>query len=349
MEQKIYNVLFLCTANSSRSIMAEALLNTLGKGRFRAYSGGSFPNGVVNKFAVEQIELAGYPKGEPRSKSWDEFSGTDAIQMDFVITVCDKAAGEVCPVWPGQPVTAHWGFEDPAAAQGSDEEVRQVFKRILREIKTRLDIFLSLPIDKLEKLALKRELDKIGKVKADESSTSTTQGKKESTMADKVYNVLFVCTGNSARSVMAEALVTILGQGKFKGYSAGSKPGGRVNPFALEQIKSLDFNYPTNEMRSKSWDEFARPDAPAMDFIITVCDNAAGEVCPYWPGHPATAHWGFEDPAALEGTDEEKRALFNKIFRQIMSRVDRFVKLPLHTLETDAIRREINAIGEMKV
>lgn len=168
-------------------------------------------------------------------------------------------------------------------------------------------------------------------------------------MQNKTCNVLFLCTGNSARSVMAEALVTIMGQGRFKGYSAGSKPGGRVNPFAIEQIKAFDFDYPTSEMRSKSWNEFAGPDAPKMDFIITVCDNAAGEVCPYWPGHPATAHWGFEDPAALEGSDEEKRALFNKVFRQIMTRMDRFVKLPLHALEADAIRAELKAIGEMKV
>ncbi|MGZ3253131.1 MAG: arsenate reductase ArsC [Burkholderiaceae bacterium] len=166
---------------------------------------------------------------------------------------------------------------------------------------------------------------------------------------NQVYNVLFLCTGNSARSVMAEALVTILGEGRFKGFSAGSKPGGRVNPFAIEQIKACDPNYPTDTMRSKSWDEFAGTDAPKMDFIITVCDNAAGEVCPYWPGHPATAHWGFEDPAALEGADEEKRALFNTIFRQIEKKVDRFVKLPFHAMDADAIRRELHAIGELPV
>lgn len=148
---------------------------------------------------------------------------------------------------------------------------------------------------------------------------------------------------------MAEALVTILGRGRFKGYSAGSKPGGRVNPFAVEQIKAFDPAYPTGQMRSKSWDEFAGAEAPAMDFIITVCDNAAGEVCPYWPGHPATAHWGFEDPAALEGTDEEKRSLFNKIFQQIKAKVNSFVQLPLDTLDGNAIRRELNAIGERPV
>ncbi len=327
MSGKIYNVLFLCTGNSSRSIMAEALLDTLGKGKFRAFSAGSHPAGAVNPHAIEQAKSHNYPVENLRSKSWDEFAGPDAPHMDFVITVCDKAAGEVCPVWPGQPITAHWGFPDPAAVQGSEEKKRAAFAKVGREIKTRLELFMNLPIDKLERMAIQRELDTIG----------------------KVYNVLFVCTGNSARSVMAEALVTILGKGRFKGYSAGSKPGGSVNPFAVEQIKAFDYYYPTENMRSKSWDEFSRPDAPKMDFVITVCDNAAGEVCPYWPGHPATAHWGFEDPAGLKGTDEEKRALFAKVFRQIMTRMDKFVNLPLHAFDEHSIQLKIKAIGAMPV
>jgi arsenate reductase (thioredoxin) len=167
------------------------------------------------------------------------------------------------------------------------------------------------------------------------------------TMTDKTYNVLFLCTGNSARSIMAEALVTTMGKGRFKGFSAGSKPGGTVNPFAIEQVKKL--GYPIDKLRSKSWDEFARPDAPHMDFIITVCDNAAGEVCPFWPGHPATAHWGFQDPAAVEGTDEEKRAAFEKICRQIAERIKTFVTLPLDKLEKNAIQQEIKKIGETAV
>lgn len=166
-------------------------------------------------------------------------------------------------------------------------------------------------------------------------------------MTDKTYNVLFLCTGNSARSIMAEALVTTMGQGRFKGFSAGSKPGGTVNPFAIEQVKKT--GYPAAHLRSKSWDEFAASDAPHMDFIITVCDNAAGEVCPHWPGHPATAHWGFEDPAAIEGTDDEKRAAFNKIFKQIAARINTFVSLPLHMLEKNAIQHEIKKIGNAPV
>ena len=166
-------------------------------------------------------------------------------------------------------------------------------------------------------------------------------------MQDKVYNVLFLCTGNSARSIMAEALVTTMGKGRFKGFSAGSKPGGTVNPFAIEQVSHT--GYPTDALRSKSWDEFGTPDAPHMDFIFTVCDNAAGETCPYWPGHPMSAHWGFEDPAAVIGSDEEKRAAFNRIFRQIMARMNIFVSLPLHMLEKNAIEREIQAIGDTTV
>ena len=164
-------------------------------------------------------------------------------------------------------------------------------------------------------------------------------------MQDKVYNVLFLCTGNSARSIMAEALVTTMGKGRFKGFSAGSQPGGTVNPFAIEQVANT--GYPVDALRSKSWEEFGTPDAPHMDFIFTVCDNAAGETCPYWPGHPMSAHWGFEDPATVIGTDEEKRAAFHRIFRQIMTRMNIFVSLPLHMLQKNAIEREIHAIGDI--
>lgn len=162
-------------------------------------------------------------------------------------------------------------------------------------------------------------------------------------MADKVYNVLFLCTGNSARSIMAEALLNTLGKGRFKAYSAGSHPGGTVNPFAIEKLSAL--TYPTDTLRSKSWDEFAVPGAPQMDFIITVCDNAAGEVCPIWPGQPISAHWGFEDPAAVEGADADKRRAFEKIFRQLSARINIFAHLPLATLDKAAIHRELKQIG----
>jgi arsenate reductase len=153
-------------------------------------------------------------------------------------------------------------------------------------------------------------------------------------MSDKPYNVLVLCTGNSARSIMAEALLNTLGMGRIRAYSAGSHPTGKVNPFAIEEVEGL--GYPLKNLRSKSWDEFARPDAPKMDFVITVCDIAAGEVCPVWPGKPLTAHWGFEDPAAVQGTDEEKRRAFRKVFHEIRARVASFVNLPLRSVDKTA-------------
>ncbi|EFW9181980.1 arsenical-resistance protein [Shigella sonnei] len=162
-------------------------------------------------------------------------------------------------------------------------------------------------------------------------------------MTERIYNVLILCTGNSARSIMAEALINTMGQGRFRAYSAGSHPTGKVNPFAVEKVESV--NYPTENLRSKSWDEYATPDAPKMDFIITVCDNAAGEMCPVWPGQPISAHWGFEDPAAVEGTDAEKRRAFEQTFRHMMNRVRLFVNLPLKMLDQTAIKRELANIA----
>lgn len=163
-------------------------------------------------------------------------------------------------------------------------------------------------------------------------------------MSDKIYPILILCTGNSARSIMAEALFNVLGKGRFRAYSAGSHPTGKVNPFAAERCAAI--GYDTLTLRSKSWDEFATPGAPQMDFVITVCDQAAGEVCPIWPGHPLTVHWGFEDPAAFEGSDEEKRKVFDKVFRQIMFRVAQFVNLPLDTLDHASLHREMRVIGD---
>ena len=165
MSGKTYNVLFLCTHNSARSIMAEAYLNNAGKGRFIAYSAGSHPSGRVNPMTVEVLRRAGYAVDGLRSKGWDEFTVRGAPQMDFVITVCDIAAGEVCPVWPGQPMTAHWGFEDPSQAKGTEEERRRVFHRVFQEITARIQLFLSLPMEKLDALSLQQRLKDIGKSK----------------------------------------------------------------------------------------------------------------------------------------------------------------------------------------
>lgn len=157
-----------------------------------------------------------------------------------------------------------------------------------------------------------------------------------------VWNILVLCTGNSARSIMAEGLFNVIGKGRFRAFSAGSRPIGQVNPFAVEKLEAV--GYDLSSLRSKSWDEFATPDAPQMDFVITVCDDAAGEVCPVWPGVPVTAHWNFEDPDVL-GTDEHKRAAFHKVFEQIRLRVSLFAALPLHALDHMAIHHEVQRIG----
>jgi arsenate reductase len=160
----------------------------------------------------------------------------------------------------------------------------------------------------------------------------------------KPYNILILCTGNSARSILAEALFNTMGEGRLRAFSAGSHPSGRVNPFAIEQVQAL--GYPVENLRSKSWDEFAAPGAPQMDFIVTVCDNAAGETCPFWPGQPVTAHWGFPDPAAVVGRDEVKRAAFALTLRQIRARVQSFLSLPLETLDRLDLERSMKAIGQ---
>jgi arsenate reductase len=160
---------------------------------------------------------------------------------------------------------------------------------------------------------------------------------------DRIRNVLVLCTGNSARSIMAEALVDVLGRGRLRAFSAGSRPAGRVHPFAIEQLRAI--GYPVEGLRSKSWDEFAAPGAPRMDVVVTVCDRAAAEACPHWPGTPLTAHWSFEDPAAAPGGDAHRRRAFARVFGQIRDRVQAFVDLPLHDLDRAAIQAQLDRLG----
>ena len=164
-------------------------------------------------------------------------------------------------------------------------------------------------------------------------------------MIDKVYNVLFLCTGNFARSIMAEALLNHWGKGQFRGYSAGSQPTGKVNPLALDILQRHGF--PTEGLRSKAWDEFAVPAVPTMDFVFTVCDNAANEVCPVWPGQPMTAHWGVADPAAVEGSELEKIQAFREAFRVLEKRIQAFVNLPVPLLDKIKLKQEIDQIGKL--
>ena len=162
-DQHVYNVLFLCTGNSARSILAEALLNHWGAGRFRAFSAGSHPTGRVNPLALELLAHMKIPAAAALSKSWDEFSAPGGVEFDFVITVCDKAAGEVCPIWPGQPMTAHWGVDDPAAVAGSDVEKMLAFRDSFRALEHRIRIFVNLPFSSLDRLRLQHRLDEIGR------------------------------------------------------------------------------------------------------------------------------------------------------------------------------------------
>jgi arsenate reductase len=165
-------------------------------------------------------------------------------------------------------------------------------------------------------------------------------------MNNRVFNVLFLCTGNSARSILAEAILNRAGNGRFRAYSAGSHPIGEVSRFAIELLQQQDFD--VSALRSKNWGEFAAPGAPHLDFVITVCANAAGEACPIWPGQPATAHWGIEDPAAVEGSDEDKRRAFSTAFKLLQHRISLFTSLPFGKLDAMAIRREVDAIGRLR-
>jgi arsenate reductase len=162
-------------------------------------------------------------------------------------------------------------------------------------------------------------------------------------MSERIYNVLFLCTGNSARSILAESIMRKDGRGRFRSFSAGSQPKGQINPLALKVLGSLD--YPTDGMCSKSWAEFAAPEAPMMDFVFTVCDNAAGESCPVWPGQPMTAHWGVEDPAEVEGTDIEKEAAFVAAFRYLKNRIAAFTSLPLASIDRLSLGTRLRDIG----
>jgi protein-tyrosine-phosphatase len=160
----------------------------------------------------------------------------------------------------------------------------------------------------------------------------------------RLYNVLFLCTGNSARSILAEALINHWGHGRFRGFSAGSHPKGRVHPIAIELLKHMQL--PTETLESKSWDAFAAPDAPRLDFVFTVCDNAAGETCPVWPGQPMTAHWGVQDPAAVEGSDAEKWLAFRQAFKELEARIRIFASLPIASLDRIKLQEQLDAIGK---
>lgn len=274
-------------------------MNHLSGGRFRAWSAGSHPKGAVHRLALKTLADLDVPVHQPRSKSWDEFSTADAPEFDFVFTVCDKAAGEACPVWPGQPVTAHWGVQDPVAMEGTEEQQGRAFRECAVTLKRRIELLLALPLQSLDRFSIQHQVTQIGQRSGQEPTT----------------NVLILCTHNSARSVLAEGMLNHLAARQMlnvRAYSAGSQPGGRVNPFALEALQKAAIN--TSGFRSKSWDEFTSPDAPPVHIVITVCDSAAAEPCPVFfggsHGTPIKTHWGYPDPSNAEGGDAGKRRAF---------------------------------------
>lgn len=339
MNDRVYNVLFICTGNSARSIMAEGLMNHLGGGRFKAWSAGSHPNGTVNPFALKTLAGWHIPTDGYRSKSWDEFAQAGAPTLDFAFTVCDSAAGEVCPVWPGQPLTAHWGVPDPAAVEGSDEEKARAFMDVANTLKRRIELLLASRMNSLAPMSLQRQIERIGRRQADEAT----------------INVLILCTHNSARSVLAEGMLNELAARRgqaVRGYSAGSEPSGRINPFALEALQKVGVD--TSEFRSKSWDEFSRDDAPPLSIVITVCDSAAAETCPVFfggsGGAPLKTHWGYPDPSRAEGGDEGKRRAFELTRQAIGFRMLQLLELldvpeVVKTADRSSIQAVLDSIG----
>jgi arsenate reductase len=335
MNTRPYKVLFVCTGNSARSILAEALLNFLSGGRFIAYSAGSHPAGAVNPLSIKTLEQLHLPTDGYRSKNWDEFSKPDSPELDFVITVCDKAAGEVCPVWPGQPMTAHWGVADPAAAEGTDEQRLKAFLDTAIVLKRRIELMLSLPLTSLDKLSLQSAVRDIGKRWSKPVATT---------------NVLILCTHNSARSVLSEAMLNHWAGKRnrdVKAFSAGSAPSGRINPFALEALSNAGVD--VTGYRSKSWDEFTTAGAPLLSIVITVCDNAAAESCPVFfggNGQPVKVHWGYQDPSNAEGGEEGKRRAFELTRQAISYRMLQLIDIPFDIMNQDELHRALVEIGK---
>ena len=303
------HVLFLCVANSARSQMAEGIARSLAPAGVRVSSAGSKPS-RVNPLAIRALDEIGIDIRGQLSKSVDSI---DAEGVDVVITLC---AEEVCPVFLGRARRVHWGLPDPAGAGGTEEQQLQAFREVRDELRRRLAVVFA------------------------HEERPITEGR----MADARYNVLFLCTGNSARSIIAEAVMNKLGRGQLRAYSAGSHPRGEVNPFALEALRQAKL--PVDGLRSKSWDEFAAPGAPPLHFVFTVCDKAAGESCPAWPGQPMTARWGVEDPAAVDGPDDQKREAFRTTLIILSRRIELFLSLPLEKLDRLSLEERLSTIGK---
>lgn len=332
MTERQFNVLFICTGNSARSVLAEVIMNQLGQGRFRAWSAGSHPTGSIHPYTIETLRRLNLPTEGYSSKNWEIFAGPGAPVFDFVFTVCDAAAGETCPVWPGQPLTAHWGVPDPAALPDADiEPKRRAFMDAARILRRRIELLMALPIDKLERPAIQQEIERIG--------TRVTE--------PEANNVLILCTHNSARSVLAECMLNHLAErfhADVRAYSAGSSPSGRVNPMALRVLSEAGVD--VSGVRSKSWDEFTQPDAPHMRIVITVCDQAAAETCPFWPGAPVQVHWGYPDPSRVEGSEEERHRAFELTRQALAYRITQLLFMPLDVMNDQELRQLLQSVAE---
>ena len=291
-----YNVLFLCTGNSARSIMAEAIMNRKGRDHFTAYSAGSQPAGAVRPEALARIENAGLSADGYRSKSWEEFAGPDAPPLDFVFTVCDRAAQETCPLWPGQPMTAHWGIPDPAAAQGSPGVIDRAFTQAFSMLERRISLFLSLPLATLDSFALQRELDAIGRP-ATPATPQPLSGDPH------MLRVIFACVHNAGRSQMAAAFFNQLADPqKAAAVSAGTDPGTRVHPEVLSVMQEIGIDLSAAKPQ-KLTDELAQQ----AQLLITM---GCGDQCPVVPGL-RRGDWPLTDPKGRPV--EEVRAIRDEI------------------------------------
>jgi len=281
MADDVYNILFLCTGNSARSILAECLAERWGRGRFRGFSAGSHPKGEVHPLALEILRHNNYVTDGLRSKDWSEFAGPNAPRMDFVFTVCDKAAAEVCPVWPGQPMTAHWGVADPAAAEGNEVTRMMAFRTALHELENRISIFVNLPFASLDRLKLQEKLKEIGRIRV---------GEQETSMPTQPPSVLILCTGNSCRSQMAQVILAHDLAGQVRALSAGIEPQPKVADNAIAALR--EGGRPADGLYPKDIDIVI--DEP-FDLVVTVCDNAK-ESCPIFPRPVPQIHLPFHDP-----------------------------------------------------
>jgi arsenate reductase len=274
-----YNVLFLCTGNSSRSIMAEAIMNRRGGPTFTAYSAGSHPSGSVRPEALRQIAAAGLSPEGYRSKSWEEFTRLDSPHLSFVFTVCDNAAQEVCPIWPGQPMTAHWGIPDPGAVDSTPAEIERAYKQAFIMLATRISLMLALPLATMDSFAIKKEIDSIGKQKS----------MRPHIPGDIMQTIIFACVHNAGRSQMAAAFFNQLANPlKARAVSAGTEPDLRVHPEVLEVMKEVGI-----DLRD------AKPKKLTAQLLITM---GCGDKCPYVPGLRRD-DWPLQDPKGLPMKD----------------------------------------------